>query len=284
MKEKLALLTVPRLMENRRKMLCKPNLLRLKDARPPGELQFDLTSLHPLTIAMLYGFQLERQTFMDVLVGSHLKKPLHVSEFEDVLAWLMLDDVAVPVPSLFHSEFFDCDVGKNTVLEVWAPRIDDRVLKYLLRSRLTLMVPEESYIQSYKEMVSTIKKLADGAREVRVYVISKFAQPGYLGRFINDFAGIGDVKVYIAVEEPSMPTYFRRKVTEYDNVFYVPTRSHRKIIVIAMRDEEGEWAITGYRGSMNLFFPGVDDYMEAVNDVKDLQRTLHGLIRAFLIV
>jgi len=278
----LATLLIDRLLEYRRYMVCKPDTEKIKGVEKPSSIRIDVKQVHPVSIVMLYGLQLERSSVSKHLVGVKLRKPIRVGEFEEVLAWLFLDKIAVPIPSTLFSQFFECDLTENIVYEFWAPRI--RGLERLVRSAVTLTIPADPYILSYKEMISSLKTLLEGSEEIRLYILSKFAQPGYLGRFIEEFGGDADIALYIAIEEPSLPPYFRRKLERYDNVFIVPTRSHRKIVLAVFKDEFGDWAVAGYRGSMNLFYPGVDDYMEAVNDVKDLQRLLHGLIRAFLVV
>ena len=282
-RKEIARLVASRLLEYYRYMLCKPDKEAVKSVKPPAHVRLDLSSLHPISVPMLYGFQLERSMVTDYLVGTPLKKPVKVSDFEEVLAWLFLDQVVVPVPSMLYKEFFNCDLDKNVVFEFWMPRIDQRLLERAVKSVVTLAIPQDTYILSYKEMISSLKTIIGNGSEIRLYVLSKFAQPGYLGKFIEEFGGSGDITVYIATEEPSIPSYFKKKLETYGNVFIVPTRSHRKLVLAVFRDEFGDWSLTGYRGSMNLFYPGVDDYMEAVNDLKDLQRLIHGLIRAFLV-
>ena len=283
-RDEIARLVAKRLLTHARYMLCRPIREKVEAIEAPRSIRLDFTSLHPATIAMLYGFQLERSLSGKYVIGATLRKPVRVNEFEEVLDWLFLEPVTVPIPSSVFKDVFDCDLTRNIVYEFWMPRISPDILERVVKSVITLTIPQEMYILSYKEMIKSLKTLLGNGEEIHLYVLSKFAQPGYLGRFIEEFGGGTDIAVYIATEEPSVPSYFKKKLEEYENVFIVPTRSHRKLILAIFRDEFGDWAITGYRGSMNIFFPGVDDYMEAVNDIKDLQRLIHGLIRAFLIV
>lgn len=279
----LTIMLSKRLLEYTRFMTCRPSWEKVKNIEIP-EMPNVKETVSPLSVMMTWGFSLERNT-RDNFVYSELKKPIKVSEISNLMDWMFLSDLCDTLPSPRHRDLFpNCDVGDNIVFEVWCPRIPYLIGEKYLRNTISFSVPEHVYVQSYYEMVDSIKSVVSGSSETRIYVLSKFAQPGYLGRFLEEIGSIPDVKLFLAVEEPNLSKTIKGKLKEYDNVHVVSTRSHRKLILVIYKDEFGEWNVLGYRGSLNLFYPGVDDYMEAVNDFHDLQRLLHGLIRAFVLL
>jgi len=277
------LFLVDRLRKYRSKMRCRPSEERLSAVVPPVEFSLDIRTLGPVETLMLYGFQLEDELNEGFFRGAYLKKPVRVYEFEEILEWLGMQRVAVPVPSRKFAELFPCSIENEIVYEVWAPKIPVQVLESRAVELTDLIVPEKHYITSFVDMLNTIAEHINEGINVKVFVLSKFAEPGYLGRFIELFRD-SHADIYLAVEETSIPKYLKAIAEKTVNIRFVTTRSHRKLILILLQDEFGDWSVLGYRGSMNLFFPGVDDYMEAVNDFRDLQVLLHGIIRAFLIV
>ena len=230
-------------------------------------MRIDGSSLHPLTVLMLYGLQLEKRD--GILVGTFLRKPFKHDEFWEVSSWLHLYDVVVSVP------YGDQCVHKTVVFEFWAPSIPEPVLSEWLRRRVVL-TPGKRYVQSFDGIVEEIARLARGADEVKVYVTSKYARPGYVYAFAERLR-TRNMHIYIA-------TSTNQRIKRMDKtVHLVYTASHRKLILVAARRGR-YWHVTGYHGSMNLFFPGVDDYMLAANDFYDLQAVVHGLIRSFLVL
>lgn len=248
-------------------MKCKP-------------INYEPLNLNPdtgLPAFFLSGLSLEPSPTRNYVV-IRLKKAFSLVEFEDLLRWFHMingrDIITVPYPGF---EYGDCDPRANTVLEIIAPKV------YGARvTGVRLSVPQRRYILSYDDLLSEIKELIRG-RAAYVYVLSKYAQPGLLYRFMDAFSGVDHVKVYIASESEVLRRYGRTWASELENVSVIPTRSHRKLLLILVEDAGAVTAV-GYRGSMNLFYPGVDDYLEAVNDWDDMQRLLHGLLRAFLIL
>ena len=276
-RDAIAQALLPRLLRYYRYMSCRPDREAIEEATP-RKLVLDWKSLHPITITMLMGFSLERSLKADALVGASLKKPVNVVVFEDLLASLWLSEAAVPIPSLLHADYFPggC-VEKNIVYEVWAP-----VPPYI-RGPVVLNTPSIDYVLDYRELVKSISELLVDSREAYIYVLSKFAQPGLIARFVEAFSD-KEVEVHIAVEEPVISKFVKEKIENMENVYIVPTRSHRKLLLLFYKDYDGVWNVIGYKGSMNIFYPGVDDYLESVNDWDDLRRLIHGIIRAFLIV
>jgi len=277
------LFLVGRLKKYRSKMRCRPSEERLSSVVPPAEVSINIYSFDPIETLMLYGFQLEDELSEGFFIGAYLKKPVRVFEFEEILKWLSIQKLAVPIPSRRFAELFLCSIENEIVYEVWMPKIPSPVLESRAKALVDLIIPRKRYITSFTEMLNTIAKYVDECNNVKVFVLSKFAEPGYLGRFIELFKE-SHADIYLAIEDASVPKYLKVMAEKTGNIRIVTSRSHRKLILILLQDEFGDWSVLGYRGSMNLFFPGVDDYMEAVNDFKDLQILLHGIIRAFLIV
>jgi len=265
-------------------MKCKPSTFRLSEVQIPDEYFLDVDALTPSELLMLYGFQLERKRSNlreGYFIGSYIQKPLKVSEVENILDWLGIKNIAVSIPSLKFSDVFPCDIKDETVFELWMPEVSERVLEQQIIKRVYLVVPDEHYVTSFNEMIDVISQHINFSK-VKVFILSKFAEPGYLGRFIDLFSRT-DAEIYLAVEDTHIPKYLKEMASKTHNIKITTSRSHRKLILILM-NEDDEWSVIGYRGSMNLFLPGVDDYMEAVNDDRDLQILLHGIIRGFLII
>jgi len=274
---------IDRLKKYRSKMRCRPNEEKFNLVVAPEEISIDIYSLDPVETLMLYGFQLEDEISEGFFIGAYLKKPVRVFEFEEILRWLNIQRLAVSIPSRKFAELFPCSIENEIVYEVWMPKVPTPVLENKVKAVVDLIIPEKRYIASFTDMLDAITKHINECSVVKVFVLSKFAEPGYLGRFIELFRG-SHADIYLAVEEAGVPKYLRTMAERAGNIRFVTSRSHRKLILILLQDEFGDWSVLGYRGSMNLFFPGVDDYMEAVNDFKDLQILLHGIIRAFLII
>jgi len=267
-------------------MVCQP-------ANPPPPAhpkpRLDWGSIHPVSCLMLHGFSLERESGLvmrvgDItLIGSKLRKHVRVGFLERVLRGLYLYGVMIPIPSTIMSRYFGgCSVEENSVYEVWAPAPQQRV------PPTVLVVPPENfrYVTSFGKLLSYITRFVDDEmlEYARVYVVSKYVRLGYLARFMKVFGERAWVELYLAVNEPVLSRLDRRRIEEIGNVKLVPTQSHRKLLLIVYRDAEGLWKAIGFRGSMNVFFPGVDDYLEAANDWTDMYRLIHGIIRAFVIV
>ena len=282
----LAYILKDRMLEHRSHMVCKFDKQKLKGLDPPNaKVKISLSTLPSLTILSLYGLQAEpNPLILNKLLGIPLKKPVHVSEYEDMLSWFELQDVSLPIPSLYFKELFECNIDKNIVFELWVLKLPEKLLESAIRAKISIAVPEYTYILSFKELVKSLKDLIDTTNEVRMFILSKYARPGYLGKFIDSFGGLDNIKLYVAIEEPSIPRYFKKKLEDYQNVTIIPTRSHRKLLLAIYEDEFGDTSVIGYWGSFNIFYPGVDDYLVSVNDYTDLQRLMHGLLRAFLIV
>jgi len=271
-----------RLKKYRSKLRCRPSEEKLNLVVLPEEFFIDIYSLDPVESLMLYGFQLEDELSEGFFIGAYLKKPVRVFEFEEILNWLNIQRLTVSIPSRKFAELFPCSIENEVVYEVWVPKIPVSVLESRVKMLTDLIVPRKRYITSFTDMLDAIAKHIDAGSNVKVFVLSKFAEPGYLGRFIELFKE-SHADIYLAIEDASVPKYLKAMAEKSGNIRIVTSRSHRKLILILFQDEFGDWSVLGYRGSMNLFFPGVDDYMEAVNDVKDLQRLVHGIIRAFLV-
>jgi len=279
----LHLYLVHRLKKYRSRMKCRPSEEALSRVTPPQEFLVDIYSLDPVEALALYGFQLEDELSEGFFKGAYLKKPVRVFEFEEIIGWLSIQRLAVSVPSRKFADLFPCSVENEIVYEVWAPKVPVHVLENRVKALVDLVVPEKRYVTSFTDMLDLIAKHVESSSAIKIFVLSKFAEPGYLGRFIELFRDT-HADIYLAIEEASVPKYLKAMAEKTGNIRFVTSRSHRKLILMLLRDEFGDWNVLGYRGSMNLFFPGVDDYMEAVNDFSDLQVLLHGIIRAFLIV
>jgi len=272
--KELAVLLWDRLAELSRYFVCRPRTLQPPE-KNTGKPRINLSSVPPKSYLFLYGSLLEKQyqDFSQLV----LRKPLHVPEAEEILRWMGVDGLAVPIPGTCFEEYFDCDLSKNIVYEIYFPRIPEKILEALIDNKIPLIVPRKTYILSYKELIEALEEILVSVEHAEVFVLSKYAQLGYIQEFIKTFGGEEQVTLHIATENPS-------KAKKLGSTTVTPTRSHRKLLLIIYRMKNGEEGVVGYRGSMNIFYPGVDDYLEAVNDIKDLQILMHGILRAFLAV
>jgi len=203
------------------------------------------------------------------------RKPLRLPEAEDVLSWFDFDackDLLVfPSPCWQYRQ--DCDPSRNTV-QLYAIRVPET------SPPVDIVRPGAYYVTDYTELVATLREIVSG-REARIYVVSKYARPGNLMNFVRRL-NAKSVKLYIATREHITQRY---NVDAPANVYAVHTDSHRKLVFAVVGNGAGDkLEVVGYRGSMNLFFPGIDDYMEAVKTMEELLVLAHGLIRAFLLV
>lgn len=245
----------------RRHLICKPVNEEIPPLKPQGKIEE----------AFISALQLERGKLTDIIV-SYPRKALRVYDAEEVLSWFGLKDgrdlLMYPSTTFKYPE--TCDPYSNTVLAYVIPRIHSP------SQPVSNTVPSRDYILSVDELVSVIKEHIKG-RYAKIFVLSKYARPGNLYSFISRLSA-KKVELYIASEA------IRRKYRENNNnVWIIGTTSHRKLLLVITHNDEGEPVFIGYRGSMNIFYPGVDDYLEAVNDWDDMKRLLHGLFRAFLI-
>lgn len=248
----------------RRHLVCRPTREEIPPLKPKGKFQE----------AMISALQLERGRLSDIIL-TYPRKALHVYDAEEVLSWFELKDGRdlLMYPSTVFDYPRECDPYSNTVLAYIIPKV------HTPSNPITIEFPDYDYILSVEELVASIQKIIRG-RTAKIFVLSKYARPGNLYSFIKKLSA-KKVELYIASEA------VRRKYREgyNNNVWVIGTSSHRKLVLIVTYDEEKkEPVIAGYRGSMNIFYPGVDDYLEAVNDWEDMKRLLHGLFRAFLIV
>jgi len=222
--------------------------------------------------AIISSLQLEHGWFSDTII-TYPQKALHVYDALEVLSWFGLKDGKdlLMYPSTLFEYPKTCDSYSNTVLAYIIPRV------HVPSNPITIEFPDYDYILSVEELIISIQKIIQG-RYAKIFVLSKYARPGNLYSFINKLSA-KKVELYIASDAA------KRKYRENNsNVWIIGTSSHRKLILIVTYDEvKGELVIAGYRGSMNIFYPGVDDYLEAVNDWEDMKRLLHGIFRAFFI-
>ena len=229
---------------------------------------------------MLYAFQLERGRD-DGLVTARTLKVVRPREYVRLASALHLDGLTEPVPPPASGDVYECDVDRNAVVEALAPAVDEYDLRRRLAGALDVAVPDDDYVLSYEELVAGLADLVAGAAEAYIYVLSKYARPGYLHHFAETLGRKANTTVYVAVEGARRA---RRRLGPGAPVALVPTRSHRKVVLALLRYEDGGWAAAAYYGSMNVFYPGVDDYMEAARDYRSLQVAAHAVIRAFLLV
>lgn len=247
--------------------------------RIPGELYVDLRSVDPVGMLFLWGFSLESNKIGDLFYAK-VFKILRVGEAMEVARWMRIEDLIATVPSPTHGEIFGCDLDGEVVREVWGPVIDDLTALDIIERSLVMANPLANYITSYDQLLSILKQLTEESTADYVFAISKFASPGYLGRFLEAISS-KTASIYIALENPSKTVI--EKISSYNNVRYIPTRSHRKLLLVLYR-KKGRWFAVGFKGSMNVFYPGVDDYLEAVETLGGLRNLLHGIVRAFLLI
>lgn len=258
-------------------MTCKPVL----DNAPSQETvsrSIRLTDIELPTLMMLSGFWYEKQ--LGQLAYVRPKKHIKVDEVESILKISYLDNAVVPIPCTDYQSLFDCDVRENIVYELWAPRINPLAIDTVSRGRLIFFSPDVNYVRSFSSLVKTISVAVKGSEEAYVYAVSKFSYPGFLGRFLESFSDVPSTKVIIASSNNTKEAVENK----YSNVKVVYTRSHRKIMLILARMSKDEWEVLGFHGSMNVFAPGVDDYLVYANDFLDLTVVVHGLLRALLVV
>lgn len=248
------------LLRRRRLLPCKPVSVYVPRLEPHGPLQ-------QAVVASL--------AFEPVRDGYHFidaRKPLRLDNAVEVLGWFGLVDGRdlLPFPSTTY-RYRGCDPHTNTVLAYIAPRLR------LPRPPVKILVPEDVYILDVEELTRSIRRVARG-RRARVYVVSKYGTPGRMAWFIQSIMA-RHIDLYVA----SISSMVRRIERVAPNIHVVPTQSHRKLVVAVLEGEDSTPVVVAYRGSMNVFIPGVDDYLEAVNEWEELKRVLHGLFRAFLI-
>lgn len=245
-----------------RHLLCKPYENSIStNLKPRGKLQK----------AIISALQLERSKFHNIII-SYPKKALRVYDAEDILSWFGLKDGydILMYPSTTFLYPSDCDMYSNTVLAYLIPVLD------ISQTDIKIKKPNIDYILTVEDLIESIKEHIAG-KFAKIYVLSKYARPGNLYSFINKLSA-KKVELYIASEA------IRRKYKEEsNNTWVVGTTSHRKLLLVVTHENNDDFVFIGYRGSMNIFFPGVDDYLEAVTDWDDMKRLLHGLFRAFLI-
>jgi hypothetical protein len=247
----------------RRHLICKPEREEIPKMKPEGKVQQ----------AFISALQLERGKQSDIVI-TYPKKTLRLYDVEEMLSWFDLKDGRdlLVYPSTTFEYPSTCDMYSNTVLAYIIPRVE------IPSSPIKILVPDRDYVLSVDELINAIKENIRG-KQAKIYVLSKYARPGNLYSFINKLSA-RKAELYIASEAGR----WRYRDEKNDNVWVVGTSSHRKLLLIITYDEEEkEPVFIGYRGSMNIFFPGVDDYLEAVNDWPDMKRLLHGIFRAFFI-
>lgn len=278
-REFLLRVATARLNKYRKYMVCKNNYHAGSGVEIPKRAKISISGVMPLLMA--WGFNLER-ALDDRVIYSRLNKPLRVYEADEIIGWLEAKETLVSVPAPEHAPLFDCDVNLNIIYEVLAPKLNNA--EKIVRDSISIVSPDIEYVSSYSEQITAIKSILEGSKKAKIYVLSKFAQPGYIMKFIKELSSIPEVSLYLAVEENKVTRAIKEKTALIDNVRIVTTRSHRKLLLVLFQMNDNSWGALGYRGSMNIFFPGVDDYMEAIRDYRELQRLIHGLIRAFLII
>jgi len=247
----------------RRHVACGPLEEAVPELGPGGKLQE----------AWLAALQLERRR-LGGFVLLYPRKSLSLGVAGEVLSWFGLRDgrdiLVYPSASFPYPSW--CDPRSNTALAYIAPVVDAGA------SPVAIEVPDRDYILSVGELVESIREVVRG-RYARLFVLSKYARPGNVQAFISRLPARG-VELYIASETARGAGWLEHG----GNVKAIKTSSHRKLVLVVAYDgETGKPVLAGYRGSMNVFYPGVDDYLEAVNDWEDMKRLLHGVFRAFLI-
>lgn len=278
-REFLLKVATARLNKYRKYMICKNNYYEASKVEIPKKAKISISEVMPFIMA--WGFNLESASDSSIIY-SKLNKPLRVHEADEIISWLGAKESLVSVPAPEHAPLFDCDINLNIIYEILAPKLDNA--EKIIRNNISIVLPDIEYVSSYNEQITAIKNILEGSKKAKIYVLSKFAQPGYIMKFIKEISNIPEVSLYLAVEENKVTRAVKEKTALIDNVKIVTTRSHRKLLLAIFQMNDNSWGALGYRGSMNIFFPGVDDYMEAIRDYKELQRLLHGLIRAFLII
>jgi hypothetical protein len=247
----------------RRHLICKPLRENIPNLKPEGKIQK----------AIISALQLERNIRSNYII-SFPRKVMRLYDAEEMLSWFGLKDGRdlLLYPSITFEYPTSCDMYSNTVLAYLIPRFN------VPSSPVKILVPDADYVLSVEELINAIKDNIRG-KQAKIYVLSKYARPGNLYTFIRKLSA-KKVELYIASEAGR----WKYRDEKNDNVWVVGTSSHRKLLLIITYDEEEkEPVFIGYRGSMNIFFPGVDDYLEAVNDWSDMKRLLHGIFRAFFI-
>lgn len=277
--KELANIISSRLLIYAKNMNCKPNRNKVASMKI-SNINIHIKSLSPAELLFLSGFEFEEKA--GPLAYAKTKKAVKVNTAQEILKWLHLNNVAVTLPSTYHKHLFDCDLNENIVYEIWAPIIDQFELESVLLSKLSVAIPEISYIRDYNTMTKVLTNFIDNSKRAEIYVQSKFSRPGYLGKFIESFGGNKDIKVYLSMVGP-IKKEIAKKIENYTNVLVTTTNSHRKIVV-ALIEDDGEYSVLGFHGSMNLFFPAPDDYMLSVNTLRDLQVIIHGILRSFIII
>jgi len=247
----------------RRHVVCEPEREDFPRLAAGGSLQ----------MAWLAALQLERRRAGGMVV-LFPRKSLRLGEAEEVLSWFGLRDgrdlLVYPSASFPYSG--RCDPYSNTALAYFAPEVDPG------SSPVAIEVPSRDYILSVGELVESLRDVTRG-RFAKLFILSKYARPGILHSFISRLQARG-VELYIASETAGRA----RGLEPGGKVRVIRTSSHRKLVLVVAYDEgAGEPVLAGYRGSMNVFYPATDDYLEAVNDWEDMKRLLHGIFRAFLI-
>lgn len=268
-----------RLLVYRKFMTCKPRL-DIQNNNHQYKYSFKLNEIPTPTLLMSSGFWYEKH--ISWLAYLKPKKHVYVPDMERIIQILHLSPIVVTIPCSEYASYFDCDVKDNIVYEIWAPRFSPILLESATRGKLVYFVPDNIYIKSFSEIVNVIKNAVQGSEEAYVYALSKFSYPGVLGKFLEAFNGISSTSVVIA-------TSASKKLKEniensYRNVLVVDSRSHRKALLILAKLSSNEWEVLGFHGSMNLFAPGVDDYLVYANDFSDLTIVVHSILRALLAI
>jgi len=250
------------------KLTCRVSEPSRLAAREPK-----LSGAPPLPLLVVFGLQYGPLRYGGS-VGETVRKPLRVTEFERVLGFFDARDYVLPLPAPELGKC-ECPCERNVVFEFWTVQGD---VDEAVRRSAALAYPDNYYITSVYELVRELKTLVEGADRARIYILSKYANPGYISWFIEELSS-DTVELYVAVES----RHVSGRVEESERVTLVATRSHRKA-VLAYAEVGDRVVVAGFWGSMNVFYPGVDDFMVSVNDVRDLQVLLHGILRAFLAV
>lgn len=246
----------------RKHTLCKP----VKENIPRLSPKPELPKLVVSSTALSYEDTIDRYAVL------YPKKPVRLGEALELLSELSVvegrDILAYPSSTYSYQ---GCDKYVNTVLAYMVPR-------GVTPGKVGIHEYVDPYITSVSKLVHTINTVLEKSDYAKLFIVSKYALEGNIHAFIKKLRG-RRLDVIIATNI----TNSHRKTIYGKSVRFVWTSSHRKVVMlISYKNHEPK--ILAFRGSMNVFYPGVDDYLEASMTVREVQVSITSLFRALLIV